>query len=96
MILYFTTGTRVTDFSLVTYGLQQASETTLVDSLEMHGKAAKYSRILLNEKQIDESSNIEFKRLVLIINVNIIQIGFPLINNILSKEQCSLLTDNLA
>lgn len=73
MILYFTTGTRVTDFSLVTYGLQQASETTL-----------------------DESSNIEFKRLVLIINVNIIQIGFPLINNILSKEQCSLLTDNQA
>ena len=51
MILYFTTGTRVTDFSLVTYDLQQASETTLVESLEMHGKAAKYSRILLNENK---------------------------------------------
>lgn len=52
MILYFTTGTaRVTDFSLVTYGLQQASETTIVESLEMHGKAAKYSRILLNENK---------------------------------------------
>lgn len=38
MIIYFTTGTRVTDFSLVTYGLQQASGTTLVESLEMYEK----------------------------------------------------------